>query len=200
MEPGPGHTEAKLYHPMAPGQVYPVSLALRVQEGTSATFAGRLREITAALDPTLRLDRILPLDEVLRQEQLAWRMVALGIALVTLSVLLLSAAGIYALMSFTVTQRRREIGIRTALGANPHRILGSIFTRAVVQLSIGVVVGALAAALLDRLTGGELGGGEGAILLPAVSALMMAVGLLAAVGPARRGLSIQPTEALREGG
>jgi predicted permease len=200
MEPGPGHTEAKLYHPMAPGQVYGASLALRVQGGTSATFAGRLREITAALDPTLRLDRILPLDDVLRQEQSAWRMGAMAIALVTLSVLLLSATGIYALMSFTVTQRRREIGIRTALGAHPHRILGSIFSRALVQLAIGVVLGALAAALLDRLTGGELGGGEGAVLLPAVAVIMMVVGLLAAVGPARRGLRIQPTEALRADG
>ncbi len=196
----PGLTDAKLYHAMAPGQVYPASLAVRVRGGAPETFAGRLRGITAALDPTLQLGRVLSLDEVLRQLQGPMRMTALGIAAVTLSVLLLSMAGIYALMSFIVTQRRREIGIRTALGAKPHRILGSVFTRAVVQLALGVVVGVLALALFDRLAGGEIMGGKGAVMLPAVAAIMMAVGLLAALGPARRGLRIQPTEALRADG
>ncbi len=196
----PGVTDAKLYHPMVPGQVYPVSLALRVRGAAPATFAGRLREITAALDPTVRLDRILPLDEVLRQLQVVMRAVALAIVVVTLSVLLLSAGGIYALMSFTVTQRWREIGIRTALGAHPHRILGSIFSRALWQLAIGVVAGVLTLALFDGLTGGQIMGGKRAVLLPAVAAIIMAVGLLAAVGPARRGLRIQPSEALRADG
>ena len=70
---------------------------------------------------------------------------ALALAVVTLSVLLLSAAGIYALMSFTVTRRRREIGIRAALGAHPRRILASIFSRALGQLALGLMVGAAAA-------------------------------------------------------
>ena len=61
----------------------------------------------------------------------------------------LSAAGIYALMSFTVARRRREVGIRAALGAQPRRLLASIFSRALGQLAVGVVVGLLAAALLD---------------------------------------------------
>ena len=123
-----------------------------------------------------------------------------GLALLTLSVLLLSAAGIYALMSFTVTQRRREIGIRAALGAEPLRLLASIFARALRQLTIGVAVGIGVAALLDWGTAGEFTGGEGAVLLAGVAAFMIIVGLLAAVGPARRGLRIQPTEALRADG
>jgi ABC-type antimicrobial peptide transport system permease subunit len=118
----------------------------------------------------------------------------------TLSVLLLSAAGIYALMSFTVAQRRREIGIRAALGANPRRIVRSIFARALVQLSLGVAAGLMTAGLLESLTDGGLMDGKGAVVVPAVSALMMLVGLLACIVPARRSLSIQPTEALRDNG
>jgi putative ABC transport system permease protein len=194
----PGLPEGRLYHPMAPGQVNPVSLAVRVRGAAPTTLAGRLRAITTALDPNLRVQRILPLDELYRMERLETQMAALALGLVALSVLLLSAAGIYALMSFTVAQRRREIGIRAALGAGPRRLLGSIFSRVLGQLAVGIAVGMVAAALLERLTEGGLMGGKGAILLPLVAALMMAVGLLAALGPARRGLRVQPTEALRE--
>jgi len=193
----PGLAQAKLYHPRRAGQDYPVSLALRVRGAAPSTVTDRLRAIATALDPTLRLGPILTLDEVLREDQGLMRLLALAIALVTLSVLLLSAAGIYSLMSFTVARRRREIGIRSALGAHPRRLLWSIFSLALGQLTVGVVVGLAAAALLDGATGGELLGGESAVLLPTVAALMMAAGLLAGVGPARRGLRIQPTEALR---
>lgn len=194
----PGLADGKLYHPAATGQIQTATLAVRVRGTTPATFAARLREIATALDPTLRLNGILPLDEVYRQEQMGMHMVALAVGLVTLSVLFLSSAGIYAMMSFTVAQRRREIGIRSALGADPRRILGGIFSRALAQVAIGVVVGLAVATSLDVLTEGEVMGGEGAVFLPAVSALMMTVGLLAALGPARRGLRIHPTEALRE--
>lgn len=102
------------------------------------------------------------------------------------------------MFSVFVSQRRREIGVRTALGADPYRILRSIFSRAVIHLAIGVALGLGVAALLENLTEGELMNGKGVVLLPVVSVLMMAVGLLAAVEPARRGLEVQPTEALRE--
>ena len=159
------------------------------------SFATRLREITAAIDPAARLNEIRTLDDLLREEHGAMRLTALALALFTVSVLLLSAAGIYALMSFTVAQRRREIGIRAALGADPRRILGSIFVRALLQLWAGVVVGMAVAALLAGALGDDEGGAGWSV--PVVSALVMIVGLLAAVGPARRGLRIQPTEALR---
>ncbi len=172
----------------------------RLRGAEPTPFTARLRAVGAAVDPTLQLYGVRRMDEELRSEQRAIRMMALGIGIVTLSVILLSAAGIYALMSFTVTQRQREIGIRVALGAHQSGILVSVFTRAVGQLAIGVVVGVVAAVLLDGLSAGEVMGGEGAILLPAVTVLMIVVGLFAAVGPARRGLRIQPIEALREGG
>jgi hypothetical protein len=193
-------TEARLYHPLAPGQISPATLIVRWHRGAAASAAARLREIAVAIDPTLRLNAIRFLDEIYRQERLARLVPVTGLGLVTLSVLLLSSAGIYALMSFTVTRRRREIGIRTALGANPRRILSDIFSRAFAQLAIGAVVGGAVGALVlaqEGLTEGPLMAWERTFLLLAVSALLVAVGLLAAVGPARRGLRIQPTEALR---
>jgi putative ABC transport system permease protein len=194
----PDAVQQRMYHPMVPGQVYPAQLAVRMRGAAAGAFTGRLREVTTSIDPTLRLGRAEPLDQSLRALQMTMRMTALGIGLVTLTVLLLSAAGMYALMSFTVTRRRREIGIRAALGADPRRILRGIFSRALGQLGIGVGVGLAAAVLLNVATGGATMGDKGPILILAVSALMVAVGLLATAGPARQALRIHPMEALRE--
>lgn len=107
------------------------------------------------------------------------------------------SAGVHALMSFTVNQRRREIGVRAALGADARRILTSVLSRAARQLAVGATIGLGLAVLLDRLSGGALMGGTGLLLVPATAAFVVVVGLLAAAGPARRGLRVQPTEALR---
>jgi ABC-type antimicrobial peptide transport system permease subunit len=108
--------------------------------------------------------------------------------------------GAYALMSFTVAQRRREIGIRAALGAGPRRLLLSIFARALGQLALGAVVGfALAVGLDAAAPQGLFMPERGPLLLLAVAALMIGIGVVATIGPARRGLAIPPTEALQEG-
>jgi predicted permease len=197
---GVGLVDAKLYHAAAPGQMQPLTLAARVRGTAQATVAGRLREIAAAVDPSLQLRDVFMMDEVLRREQGVARLVAAVLVVVTLSVVLLSAAGIYSMMSFSVTQRRREIAIRAALGADPRRILGSIFSRAMGQLAIGAVLGVVAAALQERASRGDLMEGNGAVVLPIVVVFMTVVALLAALGPARRGLRIDPAEALRTEG
>src|SRR4029079_14727879 len=113
------------------------------------------------------------------------------------SVLLLSAAGIHALVSFRVNKRHREIGIRTALGANARRILGSVLARAAGQRALGAAVGLVLTVLLDRATGGELMSGAALVVVPTAASVAVLVGLLAAAGPARRALRVQPTEAIR---
>jgi putative ABC transport system permease protein len=193
-----GNAEVRVYQAAAPGAMHPVSLFVRMRGVAPSSFAGRLDEIATALDPTLTLRRPLPLDEVYRQHQAPLRIAAAALAVVTLSAMLLSAAGIYALMSVIVTRRRREIGIRIALGADRRRILGSVFSRAVAQLGVGVGIGIATAILLNRLSdGGVMGDAAAGVILPLVSLIMLVVGLLATLGPARRGLSIEPTEALR---
>ncbi len=217
LEPGPWHeivgivsdfpagaspeldaSELKLYHPAAAGQVQPVTLAISMRDGAPSAFAGRLREIAAAVDPDLHLRDIVSLDEALRRDQWIRRLEAAGLGAVTLSVLMLSAAGIYALMSIMVSQRRKEIGIRMALGADRKRIVASIFSRALGQLAVGAALGAAVGAALERASADDLMRGNAAVVLPGVALLMMAMGLLAALGPARRSLRIEPTEALRE--
>ena len=190
---------ANVYHPAPPpGQLQPVRLTLRTGPGV-AGVPGRLREMAAALDPTLRVDELRSLDEIYLQQRQGNNLGASALAVVTLSVLLLSAAGMYALMSFTVARRRREIGIRSALGAQPRHLLAGIFRRALGQVAVGALVGVLAALVLGvYLPVEELGGWHVPGVLPAAATIMMLVGLLSTAGPARRSLQIEPSEALRD--
>ena len=162
-----------------------------------STFASRLREVSAAVDPDLQLLEVVSFDEALKREQGIMRIIGATIALTMLSVMVLSAAGIYSLMSFTIARRRREIGIRSALGADPARMLVGIFSRAFAQLGAGAAVGMAGAVGLEQVLEGEMFQGQGAVILPIVAVFMMLTGLLAAIGPARQGLRIDPTEALR---
>ena len=169
---------------------------IRMRGNDPLQFSSRLRELTSSLDPTLRL-RIVTFSEMKRQQMIGLRLMVLGSSLVILTALLLSAAGIYAMMSFTVSQRRKEIGIRAALGADAGQLLRSIFTKAALQLAAGVAVGIVLALMIDRASDGELLGSFGRALLPVTAVVMTIVGLFATIGPARRGLRIQPIEALR---
>jgi putative ABC transport system permease protein len=189
---------ARVYHAVAVGQVNPAAIAIRMREGAPATFTQPLRELALAVDPDLHLRNIRGLDETLRSEQWISRLQAAVIVGVTVSVLLLSSAGIFSLMSFTVSQRRKEIGIRIALGAEPRRIVTNIFSRALLQLAAGAAAGAALGFWLEKASGGVIMRGNLAVALPGVVLVVMAVGFLAALGPARRSLRIQPTEALKE--
>ena len=198
VSPKMDETPLMVYHAMAVGQVQPVILAVHVRGGESSTFARRMREVTAGLDPGLQLRDLRTLEEALRSEQWLSRVQAGVFAGVTVSVLLLSSAGIYALMSFTVSQRRKEIAIRTALGADKVRIFASVFSRALGQLAIGAALGGVSGVLLEQASGENFLRGNVATVLPLVALFMMAVGSLATLGPVRRCLRIEPTEALKE--
>jgi predicted permease len=185
------------YHLAVPGQLHPAHLQLHLRGG-AAGLAERLRDVAAGVDPTMHVDQVRTLDEIYRDHRFGDNLGAIAIGAVTGSVLLLSAAGLYALMSFTVAQRRREIGIRSALGAQPAQLVAALFSRAFWQIGAGSAVGMLAAYLVGRYVPIEqIGGLPIPGILPGAAAFMLLVGVLASLGPARRGLRIDPTEALR---
>jgi hypothetical protein len=194
----PVTTDARIaYHAAAPGQFHPAHLQLRLR-GDRTGLAERLRDVAARVDPTLHVDEVRTLAEIYRAHRFGDNLGAITIFAVTGSVLLLSAAGLYALMAFTVAQRRREIGIRSALGAPPGLLVAAIFRRAFRQIALGAAVGIFAAFVVGRyLPIEQIGGLAIPGILPGAAAFMLLVGVLAALGPARRGLRIDPTEALR---
>jgi hypothetical protein len=187
--------DARVYHPLESGGSR-VSLAVHVAGTDLGSFGRRVRQMAVSLDPTLEVE-VEPLRQYYQFLRTVLTQAAIGLGAALLSVLMLAAAGIYALMSFTVARRRREIAIRTALGAPPGRLIGTIFRQAVWQISLGVATGVAATLLIDYQTGGEALRGREWLLLTGTSVFMSVVGVLAALGPARSGLKIAPLEALR---
>jgi predicted permease len=178
----------------SPGSVNPLVMAVRTT-GDPATLVPRVRAIAAELDAGLRLDTAQPLEDLVWREDAPILAISGGVVAVVVLGLFLSAAGIFSLMSVSVARRTREIGLRAALGATRARLLAGIFSRAIVLVGIGVAAGN--AGLLGLgLAGVDRVAGTGALIT--TSTIMLLVGLLACVEPARRALRIQPTDALKE--
>ncbi len=198
---------AGIYHPMTQGEVtdgsaresgYPIYLAIHAK-GDPLSFVPRLRAIATSVDPTLRLHEPIRLDQVV-DEELRFYSFWFRLAVLMSSVaLLLSLAGIYAVMAFTVARRTREIGIRVALGAGARGVALAVFRRPLAQVALGILLGGLATGALSYGVLRESIWPGGAALVAAYAALMLAVCLLACIVPTRRALRIQPTEALRDG-
>ena len=112
----------------------------------------------------------------------------------------MSTAGIYALISFTLARRTREIGIRTALGASPRRIITGILWKALLQIGLGVAAGIVPGVLMVGLVSAESGGNgiaEGITIGALVAAFVLMVAAASCTAPLRRALRVDPTEALR---
>ena len=192
-----GYGRAGIYHPVTRDGAYPLHVAIHVRRDPRS-FVPELRSVATAVDPTLRLHAVMPLDEVVHVElkfYSFWFRITVAVI-----ALLLSLAGIYAVMSFAVALRTREIGVRVALGASPRRILTAMIRRPLTQVGAGVVVGGvLVAALLLGALGRHMSGMHVG-LVAAYATLVVGVCMLACVVPTRRALRVQPTGALREDG
>lgn len=188
---------AVIYQAMLPTLSQPTVLGVRARGIAAASLAGPLRDVALRVDPMMRLEEVRPLNDSGSIEQVLDRVIYTGIILVTLSVVLLSAAGIYALMSFTIARRRREIGIRSALGAGSRQIVGGVLSRAARQVGTGIALGFGVGCLLIQTTESWSWNLAGMISLGSVVLFMTVVGIAAAWGPARVALRIEPTEALR---
>ena len=193
-DPG-SETEPTLYQPASPGDFHPAVVSMRFSGPIPDMIAERLRGVGAQVDPALQLRRVVPLSDFYEELRSAWRTIAWAAGIVTITVLLLSAAGMHALMSFTIAQRTREIGIRSALGAQPRQLLMGLFGRAMRQLSIGLLVGSLASVGVFAAAG--IGVRPAAAMLLTVATVMALVASFAALGPARRSLRLPAVEALR---
>lgn len=195
-----------VYFPSAVGTATPLFMAVRTR-GDAAALGPRLRRIAGDVDPGMNLEDLRTLDEGARLSDTAAMSGAGGIAAIVMLGLFLSASAIFALTSVTVSRRMREIGLRTALGASPRRVVTDIFSRAFVLVGCGIAAGSAVLLLVVGFSSDAAGGPPGAVAaalvnfttwLAVAAAVMLAAGVVACIQPARRALKISPTDALRE--
>lgn len=167
--------------------------------GDPLGVVGLMSGVADELDPTLVLHQ--PATRAEREEEglVFVRLYGYAVGFVMFAVLLLSTAGTYSMMSFTVSQRTREIGIRTALGARPRQVVTDVFSRALWQLGLGTLLGLGVGTLASNVFAASPAFAQGPSLPLGIAALLLVLGLLACGRPMRHALRIQPTEALRDG-
>lgn len=191
---------SQMYRPAAPETLSVIRMAVHARTNPLALMS-RIRIIAGDVDPALRLEDLQTMDHLGEADRAALDFFARLLGGVSAVALLLATAGVYALMSFTVSRRTSEIGIRVALGANPRRIVLSTFGRALAQVGLGLVAGGIPAGVLVATMGPEMSadaGTELAVAIGIASTLLVAgITMLASVLPARRALHIQPTDALK---
>ena len=194
-----------LYLPVVPGNAGAINMLVH-SRGDALAMVPHVRELATAVDASLRVEKVTRLDQVATATLWLtdlWMTIILGLTTVAL---VLSLAGIYAVLAYIVARRTREIGVRVALGASARRVVTSIFRRPLIQVTLGVMAGSVLIAFAAAVAGNTeqfRGTDVGAltpfelVLLVGYAILMLGVCTLACVVPTVRALKVQPTEALR---
>jgi predicted permease len=173
-------------------------IAVRTEQD-SASVASATRAVVAALDPSLAVTDVQTIADVERQRSAPQRFSAVVLTGFAGGSLLLAAIGLYGVLSFAVSQRRREIGVRLALGANPRDVLRLIVREGMTLVVVGLILGGLAAGGATRFVQSQLfeTSARDPWTFISVPVLLGVVGLLACYLPGRRAAHVDPTVALR---
>jgi putative ABC transport system permease protein len=167
--------------------------------GDPAALSEPLRRVVRDLDPGIAVASVATLDEIVAQSMGDSRFYATLVAIFAALALVLAAVGIYGVMSYAVTQRTREIGVRLALGAAERQIFGLVVGESLKLAAVGLALGLAGSIALGKAIGGMLFGvgGTDAVTFGGTAVLLAGVAFLAAYVPARRAMRIDPMEALR---
>jgi predicted permease len=159
-----------------------------------------IRRIIAEADPTAAVYAVATGDEMLARATSSTRFVAMLLLVFGILAALLAALGVYGVLAYLVSQRRREFGVRMAIGAHPSSLLALVVRQGVVLTVAGLVVGVIGALAATRLLSSFLFGvARGDVATYAVIVTVVGVvGVVAAVAPGRRATQVDPIIALRE--
>jgi putative ABC transport system permease protein len=176
------------------------SVVVRTRAGIgSASLAPAIQQAIWSVDKDRPIDRIATMDTLLATTEVQRRFVLILFEAFGLVALVLAAIGIYGILSGSVTERTREIGVRTALGATRGDLLALVVSQGMAMTSVGVAIGICAALAAARALNAMLFGVTWLDLVTyvGVTILLLAVSCIACLIPARRAASIDPMQALR---
>jgi putative ABC transport system permease protein len=174
------------------------SIAVRTAADPAALVPS-IKQAVWSVNSTLPLERITTMSDLVASSE-AQRTFALRIfAAFGLAALLLAAIGVYGVIEARVTERTREIGLRSALGATPVKLAAFVVGQGLALTAVGIVIGAAAAMGASQAIASLLFGIEpfDAFTYGGVAALLLAVAFVACYAPAARAARIDPLEALR---
>jgi putative ABC transport system permease protein len=197
---GPGVTPgAEMYIPLRQFPSARGVLVLRTVSDPAQTTAA-LRAAMKDIDPALPLANVITIDALLAQNVSQPRFLAALLTAFALLAALLALVGVYGLLSFSVSRRVRELGVRVALGAGRVRVIALVLRQSAVLVVAGLVAGVVLSAAMARLLQTLLFGvGAGdPVTLAATAAAIAAAAMAASVPPALRAARIDPVVALRE--
>jgi len=192
-------SRVQVYWPHAQAPVFYMSLTVKT-DLEPLSLAKTIQSEVASLDPDQPVSLVRTMDELTATSVLRRRLTMTLLTSFAAVALVLAAVGIYGVISYWVTQRSQEIGIRMALGAHRWHVLKLVIGQSMAVILIGVVVGVAGAFALTRLMAGllyEVSATDTATFV-AYSAGLALVGLVASYVPARRATQVNPIKALRE--
>ena len=174
-------------------------MSVVIRGGGVAAADTAVREALRGVDPDLAIDEILPMREVLRESIATARFGTMLVAAFAFSAVLLAAVGLYGLISYSVSQRTREIGIRVALGARPAQVMTPVIREGMTLAACGVGIGLVGALAATKLISSYLFGigATDPVTFSGVAVLLLLVALVASYLPSRRALRVDPLTALR---
>jgi putative ABC transport system permease protein len=192
------HPDLEVYQPYRQHMLSYMNLVVRT-DGDPLNLAGSVRNEIRMLDKSLPVAVPESMDNIVAASMAARRFNLTLLAVFAGLALFLAAVGIYGVMSYGVTQRTQEFGIRMALGATAIDVLKLVLRRGMILAAIGIFVGLIGAVALTRLMSGLLFGitATDTLTFAGVSITMLLVALAASYLPARRATKINPLEALR---
>jgi predicted permease len=190
--------EPEMYAPFDQFVIDVMPMVVRT-EGDPAQFIGAIRQHAHAVDPTVAVASIIPMEQLLAASLAERRFTVQLLGAFGLLALLLAAIGIYGVMAYSVAERTREIGIRMALGAEARNVLNLVIRQGMVLVAIGVVVGAAVSLAVTRLIETLLFevSATDTTTFAVIAATVSAVALVACYLPARRATKVEPMIALR---
>jgi hypothetical protein len=173
---------------------------LYVRSADAAALAPSIRDLAARIDPKVPILELATLDQKLHAGLQLERGLARAAALLGIVTLLLASVGLYGVTAYSVAIRGREIAVRMALGAHVDRVVGMVLRQALAIVTIGAVLGGLAAIGAGLLIQAGVFGVSGVdvVTLGGSAALCAAAILLASLLPARRAARLDPMTVLRE--
>jgi hypothetical protein len=188
-----------IYQVMQGGRPAGLTLFLRTDRPVGDVVTA-LRDKVRSIDPSIPLFEAGALEDAVMSSFDNRRAVMLLLGAFAGLALFLSALGIYGVMAYDVSQRTREIGVRSAIGASQGQIAGLILRQGLWNVAVGVTLGLLGAALLSRSMTSLLFNVQpiDPAVYAAMSLVLIAVALLASYLPARRASRIDPLDALRD--